>query len=512
MKRPTYGDEQPIAAYATPLAESALTLIRTSGKESIHQLARVFSRPDRLRTSEGNRILHGWIQTEEGTKLDEVLLMVYRAPHSYTGEDGVDISCHGGYAAARAVMQALLSVGFREALPGEFTFRAFLHGKLDLTRAESVLEMVQARTDEARRHAVDRLLGKLEAEIRSIKEQLMTALAATELFLDYSEDDGVSLIAQEGKDTGGSLPEQLEAAGRMPDRPLVVEAQHRLRDLARSYQRERLYTEGALIAIAGPPNAGKSSLFNQLVKEERSIVTDIPGTTRDYIEAWISIEGIPIRLVDTAGLRDAQDPIEQIGVARSKSILQRADAVLYVLDGTVGISEEDHLFLEQYRRIAQGPYEKSPDQEEISENRKGKELPLCIVWNKADMAPLTNQKEASLRQALGPLLGSVPVCVVSALTGTGIPELAEKMVPLLGVEKKEVSEQSVGIGSVRQKERIERALAAVEEALVLDSQGEPLDIIAPLLREAVDALGEITGEVSTADILETMFSRFCVGK
>ncbi|HOK00094.1 MAG TPA: tRNA uridine-5-carboxymethylaminomethyl(34) synthesis GTPase MnmE [Termitinemataceae bacterium] len=512
MQRPTYGDEQPIAAYATPLAESALTLIRTSGKDCIRQLARVFSRPDRLQTSPGNRILHGWIQTEGGTKLDEVLLMVYRAPHSYTGEDGVDISCHGGYAAARAVMQALLSVGFREALPGEFTFRAFLHGKLDLTRAESVLEMVQARTDEARGHAVDRLLGKLEAEIRSIKETLMTALAATELFLDYSEDDGVSLIAQEGEYTMESLPELLEAAGRMPDRDAVTEARHRLADLARSYQRERLYTEGALIAIAGRPNAGKSSLFNQLVREERSIVTDIPGTTRDYIEAWIAIQGIPIRLVDTAGLRESRDPIEQIGVARSKSILQRADAVLYVLDGTVGISEEDRLFLEQYRHLAQGSQEKSVEQGGAPRDSKGQGVPLCIVWNKEDRVPFTNQKDEELRSFLGTPWESIPVCAVSALTGAGIPQLAERMVTLLGVEPKEKGNQSVGIGSARQKELIERALGAVEEALTLDSQGAPLDIIAPLLREAVDALGEITGEVSTADILETMFSRFCVGK
>ena len=506
MNRPSYGDNAPIVALATPPGESALALIRCSGAGTLELLAHAFSRPQNLRSTPGNTILHGWIVDQEGEKIDDVLLSVYRAPRSYTGEEGADISCHGGPATVKATLETLETVGFRMALPGEFTFRAFMNGKLDLTRSESVMDLVAAKTDEGRRHALGRLQGQLAEEIGRIKDLLIRALAAAELFLDYSEDDGVSGIASEALDD--------EAAGRMPDRTLVQSALAALEVLAAGYGVEKLYRDGALVAIAGPPNAGKSSLFNRLLKEERSIVTDIPGTTRDWIESWIAIKGIPIRLVDTAGLRTTDDPVEIIGVERSRSVLQDADLVVYVLDGEQGPGEEDLRYLAEAR----------------AERRAGIDIQPIVAWNKCDLG----QPPINL-EALG-LTGIIPV---SALTGAGIGELADRIAGGLTARAAGAAEtvgtagQGIGgpapqaegqgapfkegrsrpgVASERQKKCLDRAIQAVGEALSLADRSMPLDLIAPELREAVGALGEITGEVSTADILEAMFSRFCVGK
>jgi tRNA modification GTPase len=465
MNVPSYGDTDPIAAVATALGESALTLIRTSGAGALELLAKVFSRPEKLREAGGNTVVHGWIVGAKAERIDDVLVSVYRGPASFTGEDGADLSCHGGLAAAKAVMEALEKAGFREALRGEFSFRAFMNGKLDLTRAESIMEIVAAKTGRAREHAVHRLSGALEREIREIGAGILQALAAAEIYLDYSEDDGVG----DGD----------EAAGLLPDRPQAEEALGRLKALSDSYRRERLYAQGALGVIAGRPNAGKSSLFNALLREDRAIVTDIPGTTRDWIEAWVSVEGIPVRLVDTAGLHPSEDPVEKLGMERSRELLAAADIILYVLDGAKGISEGDRAFLADH------------DQDKTA-------APLLALWNKADLAP----PPPSFRS-------------VSAATGAGIAELAAEIAAVLeqslgGVDGGMAS--SPGAGTERQKALIDRAIAALEEALALADKREPLDLIAPALREAANALGEITGEVSTAELLDLMFSRFCVGK
>ena len=477
---PSYGDRDPIAAPATPLSESALALVRTSGggpgksgQSAIGLLARVFSRPEKLLSSPGNSVVHGWISDPE--KIDEVLVSVYRAPRSYTGEDGADISCHGGIAAVKAVMAALRKAGFRDALPGEFTFRAFMNGKLDLTQAESVMELVAAKTGRARKQAVRRLAGALEQEVSAIKALLVEVLAGTEIYLDYSEDEFA----------GGTE----EDAGRLPEKKLAEEAARRLKILADNWRRERIYTEGALAVLAGRPNAGKSSLFNYLLREDRSIVTDTPGTTWDWIEALISVEDIPLRLADTAGLRDPKlnegNEAEQIGIQRSLELLDKADIVLYLIDGVKGITGEDRDFIEKRK----GTF---PDR------------PILVLWNKADLCPPPDEAGVP-----GQLLA------VSAKTGEGIPVLlrsiAEKLETAPGNPGLK-EEDTTGPGTARQKELIDTALAGVEEALALAGQEEPLDLIAPLFRSAVNALGEITGEVSNADILDAMFSRFCVGK
>ena len=506
MSTASYGDRDPIAAQATPLAESALALIRTAGgkagedgqavKSAIELVARVFSRPQKLLSAPGNSVVHGWITGPypSRNKIDEVLVSVYRGPASYTGEDGADISCHGGIAAAKAVMDALKNAGFREALPGEFTFRAFMNGKLDLTRAESVMELVAAKTHKGREQALRRLAGVLQKEISSIKEELVTVLAGTEIYLDYSEDEffGSPADSDEGD----------EEVGRLPERALAEDAAKRLKILADLWRRERIYAEGALAVIAGRPNAGKSSLFNYLLREDRSIVTDVPGTTRDWIEALISVEGIPLSLADTAGLRnpDDGDEAERIGIERSLELLDRADLVIYLIDGVRGITREDREFLDRRGEAAAKipPAVKAPPAAKIP--------PLIVLWNKADIAPEPLPDDGEFRGKILP---------VSAKTGEGIPELLRSAADLLAGASPGSSpgmESAAGPGTVRQKDLIESALASVEEALALADRGEVLDIIAPLFRSAVNALGEITGEVSGADILEAMFSRFCVGK
>jgi len=463
----SYGDDSPIAAFATTPGSGALTLIRCSGKGALNIAEKIFSEPEKLRQSAGNTVLHGWIVTHN-EKVDEVLVSVFRTPKSYTGEDSLDISCHGGSAAGKGVMAALRACGFRDALPGEFTFRAFMNGKLDLTQSEAVMELVSARTDKGRSHAISRLSGVLEQEINAIKQKLVEVLSGVEIFLDYSEDE-ISANAD-------------EAAGHFSGQQPVGEILARLRALAQSWRLERIYQDGILAVIAGRPNAGKSSLFNLLLKEERSIVTEVPGTTRDWIEAVISLDGIPIRLADTAGLRESSDPVEKIGVERSRDLLEAAELVLYLIDGAAGITAEDRAF--------------------IGELQAARNTPLLTLWNKADISPLPKTDNSCIS--------------ISAKTGAGIAELETAIVQTIQAQLNTAADQAAStaasLGTVRQKNLVEAAATALEEALALAEQGQPLDLIAPRLREAVNSLGEITGEVSTADILEEMFSKFCVGK
>ena len=488
----TYGDETPIAAFATTPGNSALTLIRCSGKGSIDLASSVFT-PEKIKNAMGNSVIHGWI-TDKEQRIDEVLVSVFRAPKSYTGEDSFDICCHGGAVMGKAVMAALKNAGFRDALPGEFTFRAFMNGKLDLTRSESVMELVSAKTETSRRHAVMRLSGSLQNEIDELKQQLVQVLTGAEIFLDYSEDEISVGIHADGMDAADAD----EAAGRLPNKEIALNVLSRLKKLSASWQLERIYQEGVTIVIAGRPNAGKSSLFNSLLKEDRSIVTETPGTTRDWIEAWVSIKGIPIRLVDTAGLRESSDSVEKIGVERSRKLLQEADIVLYLIDGACAGSWES------------GIWDEIADIKSVSKNKS-----VLVLWSKCDLAPLPQQLS---------IADNAPIHV-SAKTGSGIPELYtaitsainkqaadQHLQDLSGVMFTDNPADSASLGTERQKALVDSACAMLEEALALTERNEPLDLIAPLLREAVNALGEITGEVSTADILEEMFGRFCVGK
>ncbi|GHV85183.1 tRNA modification GTPase MnmE [Spirochaetia bacterium] len=474
MKR-TYGDTCPIAAQAAGLG--ALALIRTSGAGSLELLAKVFSRPQKLLEVPGNTVVHGWICKPGDTSLriDEVLVSVYRSPRSYTGEDGADISCHGGSAAVTGILETLRQLGFQDALPGEFTFRSFMNGKMDLTRCESVMELVSAKTGRGLEYAVKRLSGALEKDIRAIRDTLLEAVSAAELYLDYPEDE-----------TG-----ETDDQGILGYHEAAEEAAARLRKLAAGFRRQRLYQEGALAVIAGRPNAGKSSLFNALLNEDRSIVTEIPGTTRDWIEGSFALEGIPLRLADTAGLRDQDEAslVEAQGISWSKTLIDEADIVIYMVDGGEGLHNDDETFLQ---------------------NHDG---PLVLVWNKNDLqrAPAELKNRFCFQQ-------NRRFAELSAINGNGLEALCLSITSLLlpqGAETPVFTGEGnfdAGLGTKRQNDLVQKALLLLEEALSMANREETLDLIAPFLREALDVLGEITGEVSSADILETMFSRFCLGK
>jgi tRNA modification GTPase len=453
--------EEPIVALATPYAPSALAVLRTSGEGSIELIASLFSNPKRLREAESHTLVHGTLHGKSGETLDEVVAGVYRAPGGYTGEDSVELFCHGSLAGIRRALDALLELGFRQAAPGEFTRRAFMNGKLDLTRAEAIQEVVAAKTRTAHSIAMDRMHGLLFRNIDIAKRELLRQRAAVEVQLDYPEDEVQASVS----------PAELR---RIRDN---------LAELASSYDRGRLYQDGARIAIAGPTNAGKSSLFNLILRHDRAIVSSAPGTTRDYLEAEVSFAGVPIRLYDTAGYRDVVELVETEGIERSGEVSRAADVVLYVVDATEGLDVSDRRRLRDLRE----------------------HVPCVVVWNKVD-----------LEHARQPEDGAV---AVSAATGTGLADL-EARVPaiLMGDDREPVltsgtdGHRTAMIDSLRQKRLLERAVESLDAVLEALDAGVHLDLLAVDLKDAVDALGEITGEVTSADVLEQIFSGFCVGK
>jgi tRNA modification GTPase len=488
MKPSEYDLDEPIVAIATALVPSALGIVRTSGKGAIDLVARAFSRPEALRSANGGTLVHGWVlspakdiagekvDSAEREKVDEVVLAVYRAPKSFTGEDAVEITGHGGPATVLAVYRALVAAGFRPAERGEFSLRAFANGKADLTRTEAIREIIDAKTDEARGHAADRLAGSLSAEIGEIKAMITRVLAAIGVEIEYPEDE---------ETTHGAF-----------DSSLVKEASERLRVLESAWAAEKMYQDGARVVLAGKTNAGKSSLFNALLKEDRAIVSDIHGTTRDWLESSADFSGIPVRVFDTAGLRETTDLVEAEGVDRSRSLAGNADLVLYLVDATAGISVDDSEFLER---------------------AYSEKTPTILVWNKADKTgslptPATFSAQGGAI-AHGAIAYSAIPC--SAKTGAGIEALVAEAARLLMGDKGERALRNVrsgAPGSERQKIAIETANAFLVHAIDAATQGFPMDAIEQDLEEALSALGEITGEVTSSDILDAIFSGFCVGK
>ena len=460
----SYTPEEPIAAIATALAPSALALIRLSGKNCISLLSKVFSRPKALNQAEGNTIVYGWIvnteNPEEKQPVDEVLVSVFRAPKSYTGEEMAEISCHGGISPVTAIFNLLLKNGFRTALPGEFTFRAFVNGKTDLTKSEAVKEIIDSKTDASRSLAVGRLSGNLFNEIQSIKEKIISTIASIEVELEYPEDE--------------------ENFSDSFDSTLLEQAKDSLTELSKSWQSQKLYQDGARIILCGKTNAGKSSLFNALLKEERAIVSDIEGTTRDWIESWVSFDGIPARLFDTAGLRITDDVIEQRGVEMTKDLTQDADIILYLVDSTKSEAQEDIDFINSFK------------------NR----IPVIKVLNKIDILENEKSKDDSLE---------LPVVKISAKTGLGISDLVKEVKNTL-VKSTKSERTQAGLGSERQKQAVDEALDSVNHALEVSCADFTMDAVVQDLEDALSFLSEITGETTPDDILGNIFANFCVGK
>ncbi|MBQ1710672.1 MAG: tRNA uridine-5-carboxymethylaminomethyl(34) synthesis GTPase MnmE [Treponema sp.] len=453
-----YAPEEPISSIATALAPAALGIVRVSGKGCIELVSKVFSRPKALLEAPGNTLVYGWI-VDQGQKIDEVMLSVYRAPKSFTGEDMVEISCHGGPAVVTAIQNLMLKSGFRQANRGEYTFRAYINGKTDLTKAEAVKEIIDSHTDTSRSHAAGRLAGSLFAEIDSIKKLIIDTLASIEVEIEYPEDE--------------------ETIADTFDRKDIEIAIKRLQSLVDSWQGEKLYQDGARVVLAGRTNAGKSSLFNAILKEERAIVSDIEGTTRDWLESWASINGIPVRLFDTAGLRETSDQIEAQGVEISRNLVHDADVVLYLVDSQQGLIKEDRDFIEHCTE------------------------PLIIVETKIDKDG-ENRENSEIKE-------SFSVCKISSKTGEGIAELFNQISAILTAGLSSERQQA-GLGSARQKESVAEALESVKHALVSADDNYTLDAVVQDLEDAIDSLGEVTGDVTPDDVLGSIFANFCVGK
>lgn len=480
----SYTPEEAISSIATALAPAALGIVRLSGKNCIELVSKVFSRPKALLAAPGNTLVYGWIQEGGGStplaataadasfsatlpaggtpatppkRIDEVMLAVYRAPKSFTGEDMVEIFCHGGPAVVTAIQTLMLKSGFRQALRGEYTFRAYINGKTDLTKAEAVKEIIDSHTDAGRSHAVGRLSGSLFEEIDSIKKLIVDTLAAIEVEIEYPEDE--------------------ETIADTFDRKDIELARDRLQTLADSWKGEKLYQDGARVVLAGRTNAGKSSLFNAILKEERAIVSDIEGTTRDWLESWASINGIPVRLFDTAGLRQTDDVIEAQGVELSRNLASDADLVLYLIDSTTKPTAEDEEFIKNCKE------------------------PLIVVWTKSD-------KNEDVRPAYET---TCPQIQISSKTGTGIPLLFAQIAKILTSGMTTDREQA-GLGSARQRDSVAEALENVKHALISADDNYTLDAVVQDLEEALDCLGEVTGDVTPDDVLGSIFANFCVGK
>jgi len=443
--------DDPIVALATPAASSALAVIRVSGPRSLLLLSQLTRGIKDLSARPGHTLVR-CVLADNGAPVDDVLVAIYQAPRSYTGEEGAEIFCHGSLPVIQHLLALLCRSGFRSAGPGEFTQRAFLNGRMDLTRAEAVNEIVRARTDRARGLALERLSGAIEDRITAAREALIDLRASLEVRLDYPDDN----------------------ADDAPSNVGLKEAEAILRGLAGTYRQGRIYQEGVSIAIAGATNAGKSSLFNALLRQDRAIVSEVHGTTRDWLEGMASIEGIPVRLYDTAGLRQTRDALELEGMRRTEKVIDSADLILYMVEGTSGLSAADQAWLSAWT----GP------------------ASIVRVWSKTDL----------------PCQPTPPgFYAVSAVTGRGMDELEAVMAQsVFGGETARDGEPL--IDSERQRDLLTRALAALESYRQAASDGVSADLLAVDVAEALDALGEITGAVTSAEILDRMFSNFCVGK
>ena len=452
-----------IAAIATAAVPSAIGILRLSGPESIAVIDRVFT-PDRggpMSERPDRQLVYGTLRDAGGQAIDRCLATVSRGPHSYTGEDTAELQCHGSPAALALGLEALFAAGARQALAGEFTRRAFLNGRLDLTQVEAVADLIHAGSAGAVRQAAGQLSGALSAVIGDVYDGLTDLMAHFHAVLDYPDEDIDPFEAEE-------ISAALTAAGE------------KLRKLAATYRRGRALTEGVPCAIVGRPNAGKSTLFNALVGYDRAIVTPIPGTTRDTVEETVTLGDTLLRLIDTAGLRDSEDAVEQLGVARSRAALQRAELALVLVDGSQPWEDED---LELLRTAAAHG-------------------PTILVYTKADLP--------SPRMARVPRPEGVPLVVLSAASGQGLDEL-ERAVAGFFPDDPGLRPGTL-LTNARQAEAAGRAQQAVARAADALRAGFSPDAVLTDVEEAMSALGELTGRTVREDITSRIFERFCVGK
>ncbi len=466
-----------IAAISTPIGEGGIGIVRLSGQDACSIATKLFDKKlsDR-RLTYGHIIDPGICEV-----VDEVLVAYMAAPHTYTREDIVEINCHGGIVPLQRILGLTLKLGARLAEPGEFTLRAFLNGRIDLSQAESVLDIVQARTQASLRLAVQGLGGRLSGQIRSIRNDLLSVLAYLTARIDFPEDEVEEQDALEP----------------------IKKAHSELDELIAGADAGIVYRQGVRTAIVGRPNVGKSSLLNRLLRENRAIVTPIPGTTRDTLEEVVNLKGVPFLLIDTAGITHSEDVIETLGVERSRKAIEQAALVLLVTDVSEPLNDADL---------------------EIIELLDGRAV--LVVGNKCDLLSFSQESRGASRESRGgegdsrlpdsrlqTPLRSLPWPIVhtSALTGEGMNRLEEKMADIV-LGGKVVTSDAFLVTNIRHKEALERAAEHLSQAKESLESNMPDDFVTIDLTAALNALGEITGETVTEELLDTIFSRFCIGK
>lgn len=444
-----------IAAIATPFGTSGLSIIRISGDEAIEKAAAIFKGKNLIK-AKSHTVTYGHIIDHHKKVIDEVLVTVFKAPKTFTKEDVVEISCHGGILVTQKVLERILEQGIRLAEPGEFTKRAFINGRIDLAQSEAIMDLIHAKNVNAMKLAVSGLKGDLSKLINELREELLFLIAQIEVNIDYPEYDDATQMSVE------------------LIKPHVLNLIKKLNTLLDDANKGKLIRDGVKTAIVGKPNVGKSSLLNALLNEERAIVTDIEGTTRDTIEAQINIGGITLILMDTAGIRETKDIVEQIGVKRSKKAIDEAELIILVLDQSRQLSKEDLELLEQ------------------TKNQR-----RIVVGNKNDLT-----KAIDL---------DIHMLSLSALNRQGLRDLEHEITTTLGITDLEEKDFNY-LSNVRHINKIKEAISSMNEVVNAIDLGLPIDMAEIDLKKAWQYLGEITGDYHPEDLLNELFSKFCLGK
>lgn len=455
-----------IAAIATAPGEAGIGIVRISGEKSLDIIDKIFRSKENKKLSQykPRRITYGYIiDPDKEEKIDEVLVSYMKAPNTYTKEDIVEINCHGGMISVKKILGLVLNFGARIANPGEFTKRAFLNGRIDLAQAEAIMDLISAKTEKGFDVALNQLEGFLSKEVSKTREKLLGMLAHIQVSIDFSEEDIDEI----------TLDNLLENS---------KEVEKSIRKLLDTSHTGKIIREGLSTVIVGKPNVGKSSLLNALIRESRAIVTDVPGTTRDMIEEHFSVKGIPLRLIDTAGIRETEDIVEKIGVERSKELFNLADLIIVMLDASSNLTKEDLEIIDL-----------------IGSRR------ALIIINKTDLPQRLDVDEVR------DIIGDKDIIEISILENIGIEKIEEALIDM--VYQGEVkAKDSLLVTNMRHKNALERALKSIEDAIKAIKEQLPLDFIEVDIRDTWEALGEITGDAVGEDLLDHIFENFCIGK
>ncbi|HJV47108.1 MAG TPA: tRNA uridine-5-carboxymethylaminomethyl(34) synthesis GTPase MnmE [Bacillota bacterium] len=453
-----------IAAIATPMGEGGIGIIRVSGPEATEVVDKIYRGRHKLSTVDSHTMHYGYlVDPENNTKQEEVLVSVMRAPRTFTREDVVEINCHGGIVSVNRVLQLALESGAKLAEPGEFTKRAFLNGRIDLSQAEAVIDLIRAKTDRAMKVALQQVEGKLSKLVSRLRGNILELMAHIEVNIDYPEHDVESVTRQMLLDRSEEINQEI-------------------RKLLETSQQGKILREGLSTAIVGRPNVGKSSLLNSLIHENKAIVTEIPGTTRDVIEEYVNVRGVPLRLVDTAGIRETEDIVERIGVEKSRQMLEQADLILLVLNYNEMLTKEDENLLE----LIVG-------------------MNAIVIINKMD---LPQRLELEKVRELVP---NIPILSTSVKEERGIGDL-ERAIANLFYQGQIMKEDQTYVSNARHIALLKQSIETIDDFRQSIQDGMPVDVCAFDLKRTWELLGEIIGDTASDSLLDQIFSQFCLGK